>query len=149
MNFERVENWWEHQPKPSMEHEDYKLLYDFNIRTDKAISAWKPDMVVVDKNERRTTLIDVACTQDKNVEDKEIKKVNKYQDLKTELQRIWETSVTVGPVVLGVLGETSNNLNKYLLKLKIHDIKVTTIQKTVLHKTANILRRHLGISGTS
>ena len=103
---------------------------------------------MVDKNER-TTLIDVACTQDKNVEDKEIEKVNKYQDLKIELQRIWEKSVTVVPVVLGVLGPTSNNVNKYLLKLKINDIKVIKIQKTVLLKTANILRRHLGISGTS
>ena len=112
-----------------MENEDYKLLYGFNIRTDKKISARRPDIVVVDKNKIRTTLIDVACTWDKNVEDKEIEKVNKYQDLKIELQRIWETSVTVVPEVLGVLGATSNNLNKYLLKLKINDIKVT-IQKT-------------------
>ena len=91
--------------------------------------ARRPDIVVVDKNERRTTLIDVACTQDKNVEDKEIEKVNKYLDQKIELQRILETSVTVVPVVLGVLGATSNNLNKYLLKLKINDIKVTTNSK--------------------
>ena len=47
--------------KPAMENEDYKLLYDFNIRTDKKISARRPDIIVVDKNER-TTLIDVACT---------------------------------------------------------------------------------------
>ena len=39
MNFERAENWWEHQPEPTMENEDYKVLYDFNIRTDKKISA--------------------------------------------------------------------------------------------------------------
>ena len=71
MNFERAEYWWEHQPEPAMENEDYKLLYDFNIRTDKKISARQPDIVVVDKNERRTTLIDVACTWYKNVEDKE------------------------------------------------------------------------------
>ena len=77
-----------------MENEDYKLLHDFNIRTDKEISARRPDIVVVDKNERRTTLIDVACSGDKNVEDKDIEKVNKYQDLKIELQRIWQTSVT-------------------------------------------------------
>ena len=48
-----------------MENEDYKLLYDFNIRTDKKISARRPDIVVVDKNERKTTLIDIACTWDK------------------------------------------------------------------------------------
>ena len=132
-----------------MENEDYKLLYGFNIRTNKKISARRPDIVAVDKNERRSTLIDVACTWDKNVEDKEIEKVNKYQDLKIVLQRIWETSGTLVPMVLGVPGATTNNLNKYFLKLKINDIKVTTIPKTVLLKTANVLRRHLGISGTS
>ena len=149
MNFEKAEYWWEHQPEPAMENEDYKLLYDFNIRTDKKISARRPDIVVVDKNERRTTLFDVACTWDKNVEDKDTEKINKYQDLKIDLQRIWETPVTVVPVVLGVLGAASNILNKCLLKLKINDIKVTTIQKTVLLKTANILRRYLGVSGIS
>ena len=77
-------------------------MYDFNIRTDKKISARRPDIVVVDKNER-TTLIGVACTRDKNFEDKEKEKVNKYQDLKIELQRIWETSVTVV--------ENNNNFN--------------------------------------
>ena len=55
---------------------------------------------MVDKNERRTTLIYVACTWDKNVEYKEIEKVNKDQVLKIELQRIWETSVTAVPVVV-------------------------------------------------
>ena len=82
MNFERTENWWEHQSEPAMENEDYKILCDFYIRTDKKISARRPDIVVVDRNERRTALIDVTCTQDKNTEDKEIEKVNKYQDLK-------------------------------------------------------------------
>ena len=38
MNFEREENWWEHQPELSMENEDSKLLYNFNIRKDKKIS---------------------------------------------------------------------------------------------------------------
>ena len=65
MNFERAENWWEHQPEAAMENEDYKLLYDFNIRRDKKISARRPDIVVVDKNERRTILNDVACARDK------------------------------------------------------------------------------------
>ena len=87
MNFERADNWWEHQLEPGMENEDYKLLYDFNIRTNKKISARRPDIVVVDKNERRAT------------------------------------SVTVVPVALRFLGVTSNNLNKYLLKLKLMTLK--------------------------
>ena len=57
MNFERVDNWWEHQPEPAIENEDYKLLCDFSIRMDKKISARRPDIVVVDQNKRRTTFL--------------------------------------------------------------------------------------------
>ena len=45
------------QPEPAMENEDYKLLYDLNIITDKKISARRPDIDVVDKNERTTLVV--------------------------------------------------------------------------------------------
>ena len=78
---------------------------------------------------------------------KETEKVEKYQDLKIELQRLWNTSVEIVPIVLvvGALGPISSDLQKYLQKLNITDIRTSKIQKTVLLKTANILRRHLGV----
>ena len=40
LNFERAEYWWEHKPEPVLENDAYK--YDFNIMTDKKITARWP-----------------------------------------------------------------------------------------------------------
>ena len=62
-----------------------------------------------------------------------------------ELQRLWNISVEIVPIVVGALGAISSNLQKYLQKLNITDIRTSQIQKTVLLKIANILWRHLGV----
>ena len=61
-----------------------------------------------------------------------------------ELQRLWNISVEIVPIVVGALGAISSNLQKYLQKLNITDIRTSQIQKTVLLKIANILK-HLGV----
>ena len=106
--------------------------------TDKKITARRPDIVIVNKRQRTTTLIDIACPCDRNVNDKDNQKAEKYQGLKMELQRLWNISVEIVPIVVGALGAISSNLQKYLQKLNITDIRTSQIQKTVLLKTANI-----------
>ena len=51
-SFEAGDNWYEHEPERLLESEDYKILWDFSIRTDHVIEARRPDLVVVDKKER-------------------------------------------------------------------------------------------------
>ena len=53
-------------------------------------------------------LIDIFVPGDRRVEDKEQEKVEKYQDLTKELKKIWNTSVTVIPIVIEALGAVSN-----------------------------------------
>ena len=54
------------------------MLYDFNIFTDYMIQAKRPDLVYVNKLQRKTYLIDIACAMDTNVLTKEKEKVDKY-----------------------------------------------------------------------
>jgi hypothetical protein len=63
--------------------------------------------VVLDKEERKLTIIDVAVPSDANIKDKETEKITKYQDLKIELQRMWNVKARVVPVVIGAL--SANN----------------------------------------
>ena len=51
-NFEAGDKWYEHELESVLENEDYKILWDFSIKTDHVIEARKPDLVVADK--RRT-----------------------------------------------------------------------------------------------
>ena len=118
-------------------------MWDVNIYTDRVIQARRPDIVVVDKCEKRVTLIDMAVPADKNILEKEKEKVIKYQDLKMELKRLWKMKVKVIPVVIGALGSVSKNLKKWLKELDMEELDCSALQKAALLGTAKILRRTL------
>ena len=49
-----------------------KILWDFNIQTDKVIDARRPDIVVMNKDKRESWIIDTAIPGDLRVREKEI-----------------------------------------------------------------------------
>ena len=61
-------------------------------------------MVVVDKKRRTCKIIDFAIPGDIRIEEKEKEKIEKYQDLRRELQKIWNVRVKIIPLVGGSLG---------------------------------------------
>ena len=58
--FERSERWYDHVPDSVLKNEDYKMLWDFSVRTDHEIEARRPDLLIIDKNEKNCQIIDVA-----------------------------------------------------------------------------------------
>jgi len=59
---------------------EVKILWDFDIRTDRNISAHHPDVVMID-NESRSAVIELADPTDTNIINKETKKIEKCHDL--------------------------------------------------------------------
>ena len=80
-NFESGGNWYEHEPESVLQNKDYKILWDFSIKTDHVIEARRPDLVVVDKKERSCKLIDFVVPGDSRIEEKKKDKIGKNQDL--------------------------------------------------------------------
>src|SRR6476659_3523764 len=143
-NIETIQQWWKHQPEAVAENDAVKILWDFSIRTDNKIQANKPDLVVVDKANKTLLIIDIACPLDINIGKKEQEKVLKYQELKTELQRLWKLKGKVVPVVIGALGAVTKNHSKYVQS--IHDtIRTEDLQKVSLLGTSKILREVLSL----
>ena len=101
-------------------------------------------MVVVDKKERSCKIIDFAVPGDSRIEEKDKDKIEKYQELGRELQKIWNVKVKIIPLVVGSLGAI---LEQFGNKLKQIGITAGTaqFQKTVLLGTARILRKVLEI----
>ena len=99
--FEWNENWNDHVPESVLENDDYKLLWDFSIRTDHEIRARRPDLVIVNKRDKSCQIIDVAIPEDGQVREKEDKKVEKYQDLAREVRKMWDVKTKLIPVVMG------------------------------------------------
>ena len=90
-------------------------MWHFNIQTDHVLEVGRPDLVAVDKKERRCKIIDFAVLGDSRIEEKEKDKIEKYQDLGRELQKIWNVKVKIIQLVVGSLGpipkQFGNRLN--------------------------------------
>ena len=94
-----------------------KLLWDINIKCDNVIEARRPDIIVIYKKERMGIIIDIAVPADASAMEKEKEKVEKYQDLRREIARLWKLKrVEVVPVVTGALGSVTKEFNKWLEK---------------------------------
>ena len=62
-----------------------------NIQCDHVIEARRPDIVVVDKENNKVIIIivDIASLWDHRVYEKEGEKMEKYQNLKREVGKLW------------------------------------------------------------
>ena len=147
-NIETVKQIWLHHPEAVTETEKVKILWDYEIRTDRIIPARRPDIVVLDKEERKLTIIDVAVPSDANIKEKETEKITKYQDLKIELQRLWDVNAIIVPVVVGSLGAVPPGIEKHLANIPGNQ-DVRPLVKSALLGSAHILRKILDLPGSS
>ena len=91
---------------------------------------------------KQVWLVDVAIPGDSRIQQKEVE-ITKYQDLKIEVERLWERKATVVPVVIGALGAIPRDLTKHLNTLGLDKITPSQLQKAALLGTAHILRKYL------
>ena len=142
-NFEAKDKWYQYEPDSVLENEDYKILWDFTIQTDHVIESRRPDLVVVDKKRRTCKINDFAVLEDSRIEE-EKKKKYKYQDLRRELQKIWNVRAKIIHSVVGSLGALPKQFGNTLKGTGI-TAEIGQVQKTVLLGTARILRKALEI----
>jgi len=147
MNGVELNKWHEHDPQKVYENESVKLLWDFNIFTDKKISARRPDIIMVLKNIGSGFIIDVNCPNDRNVRKNEIEKAVKYTELKIELERIWGMHFQVIPLVIGALGAISTKFTQFANLLGLNEDDTGKLQNFVIQATCHILRKYVTQSG--
>ena len=143
-DLEHTDKWYQHQPSPVVENKRYKLLWDFSIQTDRVIEHRRPDIVIVDWEEKECIVIDVAIPADQNIADKEWEKISKYSELKLEIMRLWNVKAKVIPIVVGALGSIPKKLKEHLKSLGLSG-DIHCIQKSALLGTAGILRKVLSV----
>jgi hypothetical protein len=73
---------------------------------------------------------------------KEAEKILKYKDLTTEIQRMWNVTTKMIPVIIGAIGTVSKSFRKYVSNIPgNHEVK--ELQKTVILGTVHTLREVL------
>ena len=58
------DRWYDHVPEKVIENDRVKILWDYDVRTDHRIQARKPDLIVINKENQKVQLIDVAIPWD-------------------------------------------------------------------------------------
>ena len=133
-------------PERVVQNDHAKLLWDFHIQTDIRLKHNQPDIVLVDHRTRTCLIIDIAVPRDENIREKEQEKVDKYEPLRIELERLWNVDTKVVPVVVGALGAVTTRLPDWLSMIP-GDIKEVDLQKSALLGTCSLLRRTLKLPG--
>ena len=93
--------------------------------------------------EKTAIITDMALPGDKRITGREKKKIEKYQNLKRDIQRLLNLKkIDVIPVLLGAVECVTKNFDKYVDKIAIK-IDLLAPQKTTLLGTARIFRKVL------
>ena len=89
--FDHNNKWYMNNPAPVLENDPHKLLWDFDIHTDHLISARRPDLIIINKKQKKTKniykIVDFAVPADHRIKLKEYEKRDKYLDLARELKK--------------------------------------------------------------
>ena len=85
----------------------------------------------------------MAIPGDGRIDENKLEKISKYQNLKIEIERLWEKQATVIPVVIGSLGAIPGDLRKHLRTIGPLSISPSQLQKTALQRTTHILPKYL------
>ena len=80
----------------------------------------RPDIVILEKTEKKALLIVIAVPGDVRLDEKEEENVTKYEYLACEVKRLWQLkSVELIPVVVGALSTIPKKLELYVEKGEI------------------------------
>ena len=91
------------------------------------------------------TVIDFAVPTvpaDQRVEISQQTKTESYQDLKRELQKLWNLKTSIVPIVIGALGTIPRSLEKHLNELNAK-VNISQMQTIGLLKSARITMKVL------
>ena len=88
-------------------------------------------------------IVDIAVPGDTTVQ-KEQEKVDKYQNLARELERLWKVNTNIIPTVVGALETTPKSLEKNLKRAGT-TVSIELLQKAALLGTALIFGKVLDI----
>ena len=109
-----------HNPEFVQENETQKLRWNFKIQMDILILTRRLKLLIFNNNKKRTNkIVDLAVPANHRKKLKEKNKKDKYLDLDSELEKLWNMKVTVIQIVIGAIDTVTKWLIKGLEELEI------------------------------
>ena len=127
------------------ENERAIAYWDIPLYADNThVKANRIDATIVDKENKKVSVIEMSCPWVENREEKDAEKTTKYGSLRWELQQRYpDYRVTQFNIIVDVLGGYSRDVTKALKELvgDKSDTIALQIQKSVITSSLNIARR--------
>ena len=142
LGIETTDKWYTHMPKPVYEEEHVTVLRNQAVHKDREFTVNRQDIIIKNKKEKISTLIDVAVPADRNFVQKEGEKKVKYKSLYIEIKRMWNLKFIIIPVIIGATGIVTRSLRKNLEDVPgRHSIE--SLQKKAILGTSHIIQKVL------
>ena len=93
MKFDYTNKWYMQNPESILVSEMHQPFWDFEIQTGIQISARRPDLKIINQNDRNCRIVNFAVLDEHRVKLKECEKRDKYVDLARELKKLWNMKV--------------------------------------------------------
>jgi hypothetical protein len=124
----------------------YKLYFDRTILTDIHIKHNRPDIIILNKQQKQAYLLDIAVPNSHNITQTYNTKINKYLELSVAMRNLWcLEKISILPLVISATGIVPQSLFKNLKILDLDNTLVVEIQKGILLYSCHIVRKFLNI----
>jgi hypothetical protein len=125
-----------------LENDNYKLYFDRTVLTDIHIQHNRPDIIILNKQQKQAYLLDIAVPNSHNITQTYNTKINKYLELSVAMRNLWSLEkVSILPLIISA----TQSLFKNLKILDLENTLVVEIQKGILLYSCHIVRKFLNI----
>jgi hypothetical protein len=137
---------YSYTPESCLENDSYKLYFDRTILTDIRIKHNRPDIIILNKQQKQAYLLDIAVPNSHNITQTYNTKINKYLELSVAMRNLWcLEKISILPLVISATGIVPQSLFKNLKILDLDNTLVVEIQKGILLYSCHIVRKFLNI----
>jgi hypothetical protein len=104
-----------------LENDNYKLYFDRTVLTDIHIQHNRPDIIILNKQQKQAYLLDIAVPNSHNITQTYNTKINKYLELSVAMRNLWcLEKISILPLITSATGIVVQSLFK---NLKILDLR--------------------------
>jgi hypothetical protein len=135
-----------YKPESCLENDNYKLYFDRTVLTDIHIQHNRPDIIILNKQQKQAYLLDIAVPNSHNITQTYNTKVNKYLELSVAMRNLWSLEKkSILPLIISATGIVPQSLFKNLKILDLGNTLVVEIQKGILLYSCHIVGKFLNI----
>jgi hypothetical protein len=135
-----------YKPESCLENDNYKLYFDRTVLTDIHIQHNRPDIIILNKQQKQAYLLDIAVPNSHNTTQTYNTKINKYLELSVAMRNLWCLEKnSILPFIISATGIVPQSLFKNLKILDLENTLVVEIQRGILLYSCHIVRKFLNI----